>query len=51
MITKISNWWKKQSDSTKALLLIGTVALIGIILRWNTIVEQAQRGFEFYSGK
>ncbi|MBQ0024473.1 MAG: hypothetical protein KBT00_01935 [Bacteroidales bacterium] len=51
MLKKISDWYKKQSDSTKALIWIGVVAVIGIILRWDYIMEQAAKGFRFYSSK
>ena len=46
---KLVEWYKKQSDTTKALIWLGVVALIGIILRWDYIVESVTRGFEFYS--
>lgn len=51
MFTRIKEWYKNQSDSTKALIWIGIVALIGIICRWNFVMEQAAKGFQFYSGK
>lgn len=46
---QIVEWYKNQSDTTKALIWLGVVALIGIILRWDYIMENAARGFEFYS--
>lgn len=51
MFNKIKEWYNNQSDSTKAFIWIGAIALIGIICRWNHIVEQARAGFQFYSGK
>ena len=51
MLRRIKEWYDKQNDSTKALLWIGAIALIGIVCRWNHILEQARIGFQFYSGK
>ena len=51
MFEKIKTWYKAQSDTTKALLWIGLAALIGIILRWDAVVEGIRHGFRFYSSK
>lgn len=47
---RIAEWYKKQSDTTKALIWLGVAAIIGIALRWNYIIDSARSGFEFYSG-
>ena len=49
MLDKIKNWYSKQSDTTKAMIWLGVIAVIGIILRWSHIIEQATRGFQYYS--
>lgn len=46
---KIIDWYRKQSDTTKAMIWLGVIAVIGIILRWDYIMENAARGFNFYS--
>ena len=51
MFEKIKTWYKSQSDTTKAFIWIGLVALIGILLRWNAVVEGVKHGFGFYGGK
>lgn len=51
MFEKIKTWYKAQSDTTKAFIWIGLVALIGILLRWDAVVEGVKHGFGFYSGK
>lgn len=51
MLKKLKNWYKEQSDSTKAFIWIGIVAVVGIILRWNFVIEQVAKGFRFYSGE
>lgn len=51
MFEKIKTWYKAQSDTTKAFFWIGLVALIGIILRWDAVVEGIRHGFRFYSSK
>ena len=51
MFDKIKTWYSKQTDTTKALLWIGLIAVIGIIFRWHAVVEGIRHGFSFYSGK
>ena len=51
MFEKIKTWYKAQSDTTKAFIWIGLVALIGILLRWDAVVEGVKHGFGFYGGK
>ena len=51
MFEKIKTWYSAQTDTTKALLWIGLVAVIGIILRWDAVVEGIRHGFHFYSSK
>ena len=50
MFEKIKNWYNGQSDTAKALLWVGLACLIGIILRWESVVSGIARGFRFYSG-
>jgi hypothetical protein len=51
MFKKIGNWYRAQSDTTKALIWLGIICLIGIAFRWNAIIEGVTKGFNFYSGK
>ena len=51
MFEKIKTWYAAQSDTTKALIWIGIIAIIGIIFRWNAVIEGIRHGFGFYSGK
>jgi len=51
MFDKIKSWYSRQTDTTKALLWIGLIAVIGILIRWNAVVEGIKHGFNFYSGK
>jgi len=48
MFQKIKNWYSEQTDTTKALIWIGIIAIIGIILRWNVIIDGIEKGFTFY---
>lgn len=48
MLKKIKQWYSEQTDTTKALIWIGIIAIIGIILRWNVIIDGIGRGFSFY---
>ena len=51
MFEKLKKWYKAQSDTTKALIWIGLIAVIGIIIRWDAVVEGVKHGFGFYSSK
>ena len=48
---KIKSWYTAQTDTTKALLWIGLVAVLGIILRWDAVIAGIKHGFGYYSGK
>jgi len=51
MFNKLKTWYNAQSETTKALIWIGLVAIIGIALRWDAVVEGVRHGFGFYSSK
>ena len=51
LFQKIKTWYAAQTDTTKALIWIGLVAVIGIILRWDAVVAGIKHGFSFYSSK
>lgn len=48
---KIIEWYKSQSDTVKALVWIGVISVIGIILRWEYVVDSISKGFNFYNIK
>jgi hypothetical protein len=47
MFKKIGEWYKRQTDFTKVCLWMVLALVIGVIIRWNYIVEGAARGFNF----
>lgn len=51
MLEKIKRWYAAQTDTTKALIWIGLIAIIGIIIRWDAVVAGIKHGFGYYSGK
>ena len=51
LFEKVKTWYAAQTDTTKALLWIGLVAIIGILLRWNAVIDGIKHGFNFYSSK
>ena len=51
MFQKIKKWYAAQTDTTKALIWIGLIAVIGILIRWDAVVAGVKHGFGFYSGK
>lgn len=50
-LQKIKEWYSVQTDSTKAMIWIGLVCIIGIILRWDAVMAGISKGFSFYSNK
>ena len=51
MFKNLKDWYNRQSDTTKALIWIGLICIIGIILRWDAVVKGISKGFSFYSSK
>ena len=51
MFQKIKKWYAAQTDTTKALIWIGLIAVIGILIRWDAVVAGVKHGFGFYSSK
>ena len=51
MFQKIKTWYAAQTDTTKALIWIGLIVIIGILIRWDAVVAGIKHGFGFYSGK
>ena len=51
LFKRIKTWYGAQTDTTKALLWIGLIAVIGILIRWDAVVEGVKHGFGFYSSK
>lgn len=51
LFDSIKNWYSAQTDSTKAMIWIGLVCIVGIILRWDAVVAGIAKGFNFYSTK
>ena len=51
LFERIKTWYGAQTDTTKALLWIGLIAIIGILIRWDAVVEGVKHGFGFYSSK
>ena len=49
VMKNIVAWWKGLDSSMKALIIIGIICIIGIILRWDYVVEGVKKGFNFYS--
>lgn len=46
---KIADWYRNLSPTAKGLIWVGVIAVIGIILRWDYIIDHVKRGFEFYN--
>ena len=51
MIEKIKEWWNNQSSTTQVFLALIVFLIIGIIIRWDFIMEGVGNGFEFFKFK
>ena len=47
----LKDWYDRQSDTTKAMLWLGLICIIGILVRWNAVIDGIAKGFRFYSAK
>lgn len=43
--------FKEQSPTTKGFIIMIVLLLIGILLRWDTVISEIQRGFSFFDLK
>ncbi|MBP9992396.1 MAG: hypothetical protein KBS73_03045 [Bacteroidales bacterium] len=46
---KILDWYRSQSDTSKAFIWLSLICVIGVILRWEYVVEMISNGFSHYS--
>lgn len=51
MFGKVVKWYNEQSPTVKGFLWLGILLIIGIILRWETIITNISKGFEFFNTK
>lgn len=49
-ISNLADKFKKLTPVSQGLIILAIILIIGIILRWDHIVEQVKKGFEFYGG-
>jgi uncharacterized membrane protein len=45
------NKFKNAPGSVQGMIILGIVLIIGIIIRWNYIMEHIIKGFKYYSGE
>ncbi len=48
-ILKLYSKFKSQSQTSQAFIILIILLIIGILLRWNTVIDGIVRGFRFYS--
>lgn len=51
MIEKIKEWWQGQSSTTQGFIILIVFLIIGIIIRWDFIMESVGNGFDFFKFK
>jgi len=49
LFQKIRQWYREQPDTVKGGIWLGIALIIGIIIRWDFVVDGIRRGFGFYS--
>lgn len=49
MFERLSVWYKGQSSTTKCFLWMIPILILGIILRWDYIIEGLTKGFSFFN--
>ncbi|MBQ3175148.1 MAG: hypothetical protein IJB58_04175 [Bacteroidales bacterium] len=47
---KISDWFNNLSPTSQGMIVLGIILIIGIIIRWDYILDEVMRGFGFFSG-
>lgn len=48
---KLIDKFKDAPSSIQGMIILAIVLIIGIIIRWNYIIEHIARGFKYYSGE
>jgi len=48
MFCKLREWYQKQPDTVKGAFWLGLILIIGIIIRWDFVIDGIRRGFGFY---
>ncbi len=51
MIEKIKEWWGKQTPTAQIFMVLVVILIIGIIIRWDFIIESVGNGFDFFKFK
>ncbi len=44
-------WFRAQTPTVQAMLVLMVLLLLGILLRWDAVMEGIRKGFSFYSKK
>ena len=49
MFKKLKNWYDRQSDTTKGMIIVGLVLIVLIAIRWKAIVAGVVKGYNYYT--
>lgn len=49
-LKKITEAFNNLSPTAQGMIILAVVLVIGIILRWDYILEEVTKGFDFFSG-
>lgn len=51
MFRKLTEKFKEMSPTAQGLVVLCIILVIGIILRWEYIISEVAKGFDFFGGK
>ncbi len=51
MLKRLIEKYKEQTPTMQGFIVLFILLVIGIIIRWNSIIEGIRAGFEFFSTK
>lgn len=49
MFKKLKNWYDRQSDTTKGMIIVSLVLIVLIAIRWKAIVAGVVKGYNYYT--
>lgn len=49
LVNKIKSWFLALPDMQKGYVMLILILLIGIIIRWNYIIDNIIKGFSYFS--
>lgn len=48
IFAKLAQWYKELTPTSKSMVVLCILLIIGIIIRWDATMEGIERGFGFF---